>query len=169
MKSISKHVRSSMLLALVGGALIFAAPTDAHAQAPRPVPVKNTAPPAVGKVGLQLRVVHANNSGKVDPRLRNVVDNLKFTRFNGFALLDSNEVRLAPGQSTTFAVVGGRKVKVTLQERDARAAKVRVVMFNPQGKAVMDTTVKIHRNRAFMIAGPNYKDGKLVLPIAVRY
>ena len=34
---------------------------------------------------------------------------------------------------------------------------------------LMDTTVSIHRNRAFMIAGPSYEDGKLILPLTVRY
>lgn len=167
--SIVAHAKKSLVLAMLGGLVFMAAPTEAFAQA-RPTPVKLSTPaPAAGKVSLQLKVVHANNSGKVDDELRSVYDNLKFTRYSGFSLLATNDAKLGPGQEATFAVAGGRKVKVTLLSRDARAAKVRVVMSNPAGKAVMDTTVSIHRNRAFMIAGPDYEGGKLVLPLSVNY
>lgn len=165
--SILAIAKKTLALAMLSGMVMLAAPTDAMAQA-RPTPVKHTSVPAAGKVGMQLKVVHANNSGKVDPQLRSVVDNFKFTRYNGFHLLNTHDAKLGPGQGATFAVAGGRKVKVTLVSRDARAAKVRVVMTNAKGK-ILDTTVSIHRNRAFFIAGPDYNGGKLVLPLTVRY
>lgn len=168
--SILKHMKQSLALTVLAGLVFTALPSDAMAQARpnRPTPVKHTSAPAAGKVGLELKVVHATNSGQVDPQLRSIVDNLKFTRFSGFKLLNTLPAKLGPGQETTFTVAGGRKVKVTLLSRDARAARVRVVMLNASGK-VMDTTVSIHRNRAFMIAGPDYKGGKLILPLTVRY
>ena len=168
MSIVKLMTKKSMVLAMLGGLVLFAAPTDAMAQA-RPTPVKMSSTPASGKVGLELKVVHADNSGKVDPQLQGVYENLKFTRFSGFSLLDTHDAKLGPGQDETFTVAGGRKVTVALVSRDARAAKVRVVMTNPEGRSVMDTTVSIHRNRAFMIAGPDFKGGKLVLPISVRY
>jgi hypothetical protein len=160
-------IKKSLVLAVLSAVVFTATPTDAMAQA-RPTPVKHTSTPAAGKVGLELKVVHATNSGQVDPQLRGVMDNFKFTRFNGFKLLDTQNAKLGPGQDATFALAGGRKIKVTLVSRDARAAKVRVVMTNAQGK-LLDTTVSIHRNRAFFIAGPDYDGGKLVLPVSVRY
>lgn len=166
--SILKHAKKSFVLALLGGAVLFAAPADALAQV-RPTPVRHASKPATGKVSLQLKVIHANNSGKVDPALQGVYENLKYTRFSGFSLLDTNDAKLSPGQDATFSVAGGRKITVSIVSRDSRAAKVRVKMFNPEGKSVMDTTVSIHRNRAFIIAGPDYKGGKLVLPLSVRY
>ena len=88
--SILKHAKKSMVLAVLAGLVFAAAPSDAFAQA-RPTPVKHSSSPAAGKVSLQMKVVHANNSGKVDARLKRVVENLKFTRFNGFALLNTHK------------------------------------------------------------------------------
>ena len=124
--------------------------------------------PAASRVSVEVQVVLANNSGVVDPRLAGVVENLSFLHYTGFKLLDTQPVKLAPGQDASFNIAGGRKLTLTLVSRDARAAKMRVLMSSEKG-VLMDTTVSIHRNRAFMIAGPSYEDGKLILPLTVRY
>jgi len=152
-------------------AVTLAVPTESHAQA-RPVrpgqATTATYAPVSGKVSIQMQVVHANNSGVVDPDLKAVAANFKAFRYTGFQKLEGFDAKLAPNQEAQFSMVGGHRIKVKLVSRDSRQAKVRVMMFNESGK-IMDTTVAINRNRAFMIAGTSYKDGKLILPIHVRY
>lgn len=161
------------LITMFLGAVLLSSPALAQSRGPsvRQVKAAQTeadVTPAAGRVGVQIQVVHANNSGKVDPQLEGVVENLSFLRFSGFSLLDTHHAKLGPGQEATFSLVGGRKLEVTLVSRDARAAKMRVLMTSDKG-VLMDTTVSIHRNRAFMIAGPSHEGGKLVLPLTVRY
>lgn len=163
-------------LSTVGGlALVGALGTmsPALAQTPaggtRAVPTKSTERPVVGRAQVELQVVHAtNNSTHVDPKLRSLVNNFRFTRLSGFELLSSHPASLAVGQETTVTVAGGRRVKLELLDRNDTEAKVRVRMLDDKG-VMLDTTVSIHRNRSFIIAGPNHKDGKLILPVTVRY
>ncbi|MCB9676075.1 MAG: hypothetical protein H6737_13210 [Alphaproteobacteria bacterium] len=153
---------------VVFASLAVALPNSALAQARPGQPVPATHTEVTGKVSIQVQVVHANNSGVVDPDLEAVAANFKAFKYTGFQKLEAFDAKLAPNQEAQFNMVGGHKVKVMLVSRDSRQAKVRVMMFNDSGK-VMDTTVAINRNRAFMIAGTSYKDGKLILPIHVRY
>lgn len=147
----------------------------AHAQAtgaqPEPVLYAQDGGPraaAAGKVTLNVRVVHATNSGKVDPQLQDVMKQLKFTRYTGFKLLNTNRAQLAVGGETMFQIAGGRRLKVQLVDRTPEFARVRIRMLKGNER-VLDTTVKIYPNRSFIIAGPSFQGGKLVLPVAVSY
>jgi len=133
----------------------------AEAQAdPKPAPQ--------GKVQLEVMVVHANQSGKVDPKLKEIMKQLRFLNFTGFQLLDTYPATLTPGKEASFTLVGNRKLKIQLLSKNATAAKIRIRMFSGSDK-VVDTTVSIHRNRSFIVAGPKYKDGVLILPLTVSY
>lgn len=123
---------------------------------------------AVGKVSTEVMVIHANNSGRVDPELRAVMQNLRFMKFSGFSLLNKVPTQLGVSQESSISITGGRKLKVTLIQRDDKQAKVRVRLFNGEAK-VLDTTVSIHRNRSFMLMGPKHNDGVLILALSVRY
>ncbi|MBT3222378.1 MAG: hypothetical protein HN348_25170 [Proteobacteria bacterium] len=136
-------------------------PSHPSAQAPRR--------PAAGKVGVELMVVHAHNdNNRVDPQLNSIMQNLRFIKYQGFSLLDRFPSQLGIQQEAAFSVAGGRKLKVQLLERDDRQAKVRVRMFSGDDK-ILDTTVSIHRNRSFMLAGPKYENGVLILSVNVEY
>jgi hypothetical protein len=122
----------------------------------------------VGKVSTEVMIIHANNSGRVDPELRSVMQNLRFMKFSGFSLLNKVPTQLGVNQESSVSITGGRKMKVTLIQRDEKQAKVRVRLFNGEAK-VLDTTVSIHRNRSFMLMGPKHNDGVLILALSVRY
>ena len=170
---ISRMLRRLFLLSVV---LCFAelmAPTVSYAQtrptSARPAPSKSTRPPAMqGRVSVEVMVVHANHGNRVDPELRSVMQNLKFTRYSGFSLLGKYPAQLSAGEESSFQIAGGRRLKVKLIERDGKQAKIRVRMLNQSGK-VLDTTVSIHRNRSFMVAGPKHNNGVLIIPVSVRY
>ena len=160
-----RALRKTVWIACLG--LAMSLPGTAVAQS-RPGTVQQTKAPASGKVSIDLMVVYANYDDYVDPKLKEVMQNLRHTRFTGFTLLSEESERLAPGSDTSFTVAGGRKLKVSLVSKDQRQAKVRIRMFK-DGNKVLDTTVSIPRGRYFMIAGPKYKAGNLILPVGVEY
>ena len=122
-----------------------------------------------GKVNIEVMVVHASNAhNRVDPALQPVMQHLRFTNFKGFKMLSKEESGIGPSQDHTYSVAGGRRLKVRLLERDAKRAKIRIEMFNAKNK-ILDTTVSIHRNKSFMVAGPKHEGGVLVLPLTARY
>lgn len=128
-------------------------------------PVRATA----NRVGVEIMVVHATTSPKpVDPRLKDIMKQLQFTNFKGFKLLNEQDAQLADGGDVAVNVAGGRKLKVQLLSHNDASAKLRIRMFK-EGNKILDTTVNIRRNKAFLIGGPNFQGGKLVLPITVKY
>lgn len=139
----------------------------------QPVPTKSapaTQPePMARKVQVDLMVVYANNeSNKVDPSLEPVMQQLRFTPFKSFTLLQNQTSSLEVGEEANFSIAGGRRIKIELLSRDEKQAKIRLRMFTG-GEKKLDTTVSIWRNRSFMVAGPHHQEGRLVLPITVRY
>jgi hypothetical protein len=111
----------------------------------------------------------SNANDRVDAELKPILQQLKFTRYTGFHLIDTQRRSLESGQETTFNIEGERKIRIELLSHDETAAKLRIRMFNAQGRQQLDTTVSIHRNRSFMVAGPKVGEDVLILPVSVRY
>lgn len=142
-------------------------PTGATRPVATPAPA---APAAAGPVSVQVMCVRGTKSNdRVDPELKPMLKQLAFIDYTGFDLLSDSTVSLAVGADSTFAIEGGRKVKVELLDRDDMVARLRVRMFNSEGEKALDTTVSVHRNRSFMVAGPRVGDDVLIMPITVTY
>lgn len=152
-------------LAAVALTTLLAVPQFALAQSRTPAPHQATRAPTA-KATVEIMVVHATNSSYVDPKLQKVMRNLKSTRYTGFKLLSEDTAKLAAGGDASVSMVGNRRLKVTLVDRTATAAKVRIRLFKESNK-VLDTTMTIPNGKYVMIAGPNHKDGKLVIPVGV--
>ena len=163
-----RRLRSFVFMAFA--CLIVAGPAmaDPGVSGARDAATQQRTKAPVGKLSAEVMVIHANNSGRVDPDLRAVMQNLRFTKFSGFSLLNKVPSQLGVGQEASVSITGGRKLKVNLVERDDKQAKVRVRLFSGERK-VLDTTVSIHRNRSFMLMGPKHADGVLILALSVRY
>lgn len=173
-------VMTRLVGALLAVAVLVAPVSQGWAQSrpvptrsPQAAPLQQSAPsreaPVSGKVSVEMMVIYAHNEdNRVDPALRGVMQQLKNFRFSGYKLLENHPTQLAVGQETSFALPGGRKIKMELLDRDDQQARIRIRMFSGSDK-VLDTTVSIHRNRSFMIGGPSYEAGKLILPVSVRY
>jgi hypothetical protein len=162
--------RVALAVALLGAsAVVLDAPAIAQDNptrpgAPRPAPVS-------GKVQVEVLGVYATDThNRVDPRLQGIIADLRTQKkYTGFDLIDSETSSLGVGQESTFTVAGNRKVKVQLQSRNEQKASVRVRVYNGADKVSLEVTVTIYRNRSFIIAGPRYRDGDLLLPVSVRY
>ena len=158
---------------LVLGLLALCVPAMAQSRPPRPTSrpavASQAKAPLASKVGIEVMVVHATQGQPmVDSRLKSIMQHLRFLQFKRFSLLDKHRATLAMNSESTFSIRGGRRLKVQLLSRDARQARIRVRMFNDKGK-LLDTTVSIHRNRSFILAGPKHDGGVLILPVTARY
>lgn len=149
--------------------------TEALAQS-RPAPPTNrpasTAPAATKpatKVQLQVLVVHATDSYEgVDPRIKALTSSFRYFKYKGYKLLSTQDAQVAINETANFPIAGGRKVKVTLLSMDDARAKLRMEINNNEGK-LFDTTVNINRDGTFIITGPRYEDGILMLPVRASY
>lgn len=170
MSKAMSHILTFLLALLVTSTSM----SDAWAQArTRPAPPTThqvpQRPAATGKVRVEMTVIYAHNEdNRVDPELRDVMRQLKNFRFTGYRMLERHPTSLSVGQSTSFSVPGGRRIRMDLLDRTDSQARVRIRMLNGNEK-VLDTTVSIHRDRSFMIGGPSYEKGKLILPVTVNY
>ncbi len=121
------------------------------------------------RISLSVLVVHATDSESgVDPRLASLTSSFRYFKYKGYRLLSQQTSDVAVSSAANFTVEGGRKVKVTLLSMDEARCKLRVEMSNAEGK-VLDTTVNINRDGTFIISGPKYKDGILMLPLRASY
>lgn len=150
---------------LLGAALALGTTSVAFAQPAKPKPAA-----AVSQsVTVKVQVVHATNAhSDVDGSLRALERQLRFLNFTGFRSLDTRSESLSTGERTSVSVAGGREMKITLIEVDDTAAKLRVQLYKGSAKTV-DTTVSVHRNRSFIVAGPKHDDGVLVFPLTASY
>lgn len=148
--------------------------TDALAQSRPAAPVARPASttPAVKpatKVELQVLVVHATDSYEgVDPRIKSLTSSFRYFKYKGYKLLSTQDAQVAINETANFPIAGGRKVKVTLLSMDEARAKLRMEINNNEGK-LFDTTVNINRDGTFIITGPRYEDGILMLPVRASY
>lgn len=122
------------------------------------------------KVEIRVMEVYATDThSKVDPKLDRLTRYLSHLRYTGFELLDSHSVSLAPNGSQTFTIAGGRKMEITVLGKDDRRVRMRVEVTGGKGGKLLDTTLSVNRNGTFIVAGPKYRDGVLVLPLTAKY
>jgi len=120
-------------------------------------------------VTIEMMVVHATDSSDgIDPRLSGLSSSFRYFKYKGYRLLSTQSKSVNIDGSASFPVEGDRTVRVTLISADPDRARVRVEMTNRDGK-LLDTTVSINRNGTFIVAGPRYQDGILMLPLRASY
>ncbi len=147
---------------------------DAFAQSrpppPRdPVVTNPSRPKEAARVEVEVLVIHATEAHtRVDPNLRSLMRHVKHLKFTGFSLLSKSTVTVGDGQNESMNIVGSRRLKVDLISHDDKQAKARFRLFKGD-KSILDTTVRIDRNRTFLVMGPSHDGGVLMLPVTVRY
>ena len=125
--------------------------------------------PQAGRVAVRLMVVAATDShDRTDPSLRPLLKHLQFLRYRGYELLDTHRAELGLDARTSFPIQGDRKVALTLIRKTPERAQFRVQVHRKGGK-LLDTTLTVNRNGTFIVAGPRYRDGILILPLTVKY
>lgn len=147
-------------VALPGSALAQGRPTE-------PLP---PAAPAVGPVSVDVMCVRATKANdRVDPELKAMLKHLALTGYTGFDVISHNADALGVGEEANFPIEGSRRLKVQLIDRDETSARLRLRLIGADGTKQLDTTVAVHRNRTFMVAGPKVGDDVLIIPITAKY
>ncbi len=162
--------RGVLAVLLAGVSLSLSEPAWADPPHPPRRPQVAESPRVSSSISVEMKCVRGtNDNARVDESLKSILPALSQTNYRGFSLVDSYRDNLSDGQETEFSIEGGRKVKIELLDHDQTKARVRIRMFNGQGRQALDTTVSIHRDRSFMVAGPKVGDDVLILPVTVRY
>lgn len=157
------------LAALLTLGLLLAGPAEAQGRPQGTPPAAPARPPAQGKVSIEIYAVHATDSEPgIDPRLSALASSFHYFKYKGYRLLSTQEAEVAVNEDHSFPIEGNLRLKVTLISRDDARARVRVEMSGQDGK-LLDTTVSINRGGTFIVAGPRFKDGILMLPIRADY
>ncbi len=126
--------------------------------------------PVPGKVQLDVKVVYATTTHqRVDPGLERLKERMSQFRYSGFELLDSKSLQVARGKDESFSIVGNRRVEVEVLSTEAERARMRLQVLDKEGKKIVDITFSVRRNGEYIVAGPKYKEGVLVLPVKARY
>lgn len=155
------------VLALSSPAYAQGRPTTAPAN--RPTSTLQGNDRAISKVSLQVLVVHATDSVTgVDPRIKGLESSFRYFKYKGYKLLATENEEVETNETATFSIAGDRKVKVTLMSVDEARAKLHVEILSGATK-LFDTTVNINRGGTFIISGPKYEDGILMLPVRASY
>lgn len=157
-----------VFLALLALFVLAFGPVSASAQG-RKAPTQSVRAETGNKVSVKLLVVAATDSHEgIDPRLQSLAKHLNFLRFKGYDLLSTYNASVGVDSQAEFSIDGGRRVTVHLLKKNPEKAQFRIQMFNQAGK-LLDTTLSVNRNGTFIVAGPKYHDGILILPLQVKY
>ena len=157
------HFLATLFLAALTSGPALAAPVRGNGAANAPKAE------ATDRVTIEVQVVHASDSfDTIDPALTSLASSLRYLKFKGYKLLSAPSAALKAGQESSFPLEGNRTITVKLVDRDDARARVRVTIARGDEK-LLDSTVSINRDGTFIVAGPKFKDGILVLPLRARF
>jgi len=127
-------------------------------------------PPAAPEFFAEVMVLHATNGKKgIDPRIGAMPELGKppFSSYDSYALLNRARLPLDKASPRTLELPNGRVLETRLVEvlgKDALRLSARITQ--PNGKELLPLlAVRAKLNQAFIVAGPSYKQGILVLVI----
>ncbi len=155
------HLFKLMLAALLLGGIVHAPAAQAEE--------RSGSSARAGKVNLQVMVIYATTAHKkVDAKLSQVTRYLNHLKYTGYELLQSESMQIGLNGSESFTLANGQQAKVTVLSKDEKRVNVRMEITNGKSK-VLDTTLSVNRDGSFIVAGPRFKDGILVLPVTAKY
>ena len=121
-------------------------------------------------IKIEMMVVHAQTKNdEVHPSVRPLMKYFTSYRYSGFDLIDTKSVRLEDDGSKSFTIQGNRKISIRLVSHDDTKARLKVTILGAKGKRLLDTTMVVNRNGTFIVAGPKFREGILILPVTATY
>ena len=171
-------------LALAGSAAAQGAPPEGSGKSPAAKPDKakpekpkddkgkdDKKAAAEADFATEVLVIHATNLGKgIDPRIGNMPELKKppFSSYDSYELLSKTRLPLSKAEKT-MNLPNRRVLKTKLLDvLPDTAVKISASINQPGGKPFLPLLeVKAKVNQSFIVAGPSYKGGILVLVIKV--
>jgi hypothetical protein len=119
-------------------------------------------------VSLQALVIYAaNQDGGVDSRLGSLAENLKKTfRYSMYQLLDDLKGSAALNQMWRTALPDNRWLEITLMAIQDGQYSLTVRVLGSEGKASLNTVVRLRRGSTVLVGGPSHQKGVLIIAIS---
>jgi hypothetical protein len=134
---------------------------------PQPAPVMPS--PVTARVDVEVMVIEASEAaGPSDPRLTPLLATLNATGFASFQLVDRRSLRVADSETQQLLMSDARVLTIQMLSHDLQQAQVRLVLVSGAARLV-DTTITVHRNKAFYLAVRGHAGKSMIIPVAVRY
>ncbi len=122
------------------------------------------------RVQLIYMEVYAHNQDmELDPELRGMTDALAMTGYTGFRFISAGKKNMVPGDSFTVELESGYTLQIRLDDIALENVGLTVWMTRPGRENPVKLKLRINRNAATVIGGNNFRKGKLVVPVRVRY
>ncbi len=89
---------------------------------------------------------------------------MRLFNYSTYRLVRHEEVRTGFGQTATFALPGGRILHIEPIGMDGEMIRMEVMLFQGE-EPMMTTDLKIMNHGIFMVGGPRYERGTLIISI----
>jgi len=173
--STKKNLIALCLAALLSSAV---APAAEAQQRPRPQQIAQAGPrggggagkaAAASKVQANIMVVHASEDGSyIDPKLKNLERHLQHLKYSSYRVMTQESLELSQDSDKNVDVEGGWDVNITLLSTSGDKARFRVRVSSKKGN-LADITIAVARGRTFVVSGPKYNGGILLIPITAKF
>jgi len=122
-------------------------------------------------LNVEVMVIHATTAHtKKDESISHLLKYFANYKYTGYKLLKEHKSELNDKQDRSFTLPGELKMKVSVLSHNDKQAKVLVKITDAKGTHnYLDSTITVPRNNNFMVAGPKYDGGILILPLSVKY
>ena len=143
--------------------------TPAFAEEPPVVDILADA--STSALNVEVMVIHATTAHtKKDESIKHLLKYFANYKYTGYKLLKEHKSKLNDKQNQSFTLPGELKMKVSVLSHNDKQAKVLVKITDTKGTHnYLDSTITVPRNNNFMVAGPKYDGGILILPLSVKY
>ena len=120
---------------------------------------------------LKVRQIAADNSGSgVDKNLDDIKHDLKKINFNSFSLKKTDNVDLGENETVKLEVLGDNTLEFVAEGVVDGKLKLNVKIGPKNSKSkAMNTTLRIPDGATFLIGGPAYGEGSLILAFTASF
>lgn len=125
--------------------------------------------PRSAKARVNIRLVHMNDSGEVDPRVQDVGRQLRMTKYSGFRLVSQKRVDAPSGERQVVELTAKRKLAVMFRRDDKKAPGKLTIRITEDGDVKLNTTVSVPSGEDVLLHGGKRKDGELMVAIRADY
>ena len=110
-----------------------------------------------------------NEDAEFDRRLAPVKSALQTLGFSGYAFVSTGKWSMGVGDSRSVNLDSGYTLQIHLDEIADEGARLTVWLTRPDKSDPARINLKIKPNAVVVFGGTDYKQGKLVVPIRVKY
>ena len=119
-------------------------------------------------VSLQAQVIYAaNEPGGVDSRLGNLADHLQKTfRYSMYQLVDTPKGAVTLNETWHAGLPDNRSLEIVPTAIKDAQYSLTVRVLGADGKAAVNTAVRLRRGSTVLVGGPSHQKGVLIIAIS---